>query len=107
MGKHFPDVLLRVWTPQGGVKFVREIWPAVTDLTGRGAQSGPQVGDYPTGAWAPAESRDYHIGVQVTAKELSLPEFRLADGVGILLDRGHWPDRAAVAGLSVTGGRDR
>jgi len=30
-------------------------------------QSGPQAGDYPTGAWAPGESRDYHVGVQVSA----------------------------------------
>jgi hypothetical protein len=24
------------------------------------------VGEYPTGAWAPGESRDYHVGVQVS-----------------------------------------
>ena len=35
------------------------------DLTGRRTQSGPQAGDYPTGAWGPGESRDYHVGVEV------------------------------------------
>ena len=29
-------------------------------------ESGPQAGDYPTGAWGPGESRDYHVGVEVT-----------------------------------------
>src|SRR5260370_41891809 len=30
-------------------------------------ESGPQAGDYPTGAWADGESRDYHVCVQVAA----------------------------------------
>ena len=29
-------------------------------------QSGPQAGDYPTGAWGAGESRDYHLCVRVT-----------------------------------------
>ena len=34
--------------------------------TGRRTQSGPQAGDYPTGAWGADESRDYHLCVRVT-----------------------------------------
>jgi len=68
MSKQLPDVVLRVWTPQTAVpKFVKQVAPAIDDLTGRRVQSGPQAGDYPTGAWAPGESRDYHVGVEVTA----------------------------------------
>jgi von Willebrand factor type A C-terminal domain len=68
MSKQLPDVLLRVWTPQQAtVRFVKQVAPAIDDLTGRRVQSGPQSGDYPTGAWALGESRDYHIGVQVSA----------------------------------------
>jgi hypothetical protein len=68
MSKQLPDVLLRVWTPQQAtVQFVKQVAPAIDDLTGRRAQSGPQAGDYPTGAWAPGESRDYHVGVRVSA----------------------------------------
>ena len=37
----------------------------VEELTGRRAQSGPQAGDYPTGAWGAGESRDYHLRVRV------------------------------------------
>lgn len=66
MSKHLPDVMLRVWTPQRAtVKFVKQVAPAIEDLTGRRTESGPRSGDYPTGAWAPGESRDYHVGVEV------------------------------------------
>jgi hypothetical protein len=66
MSKQLPDVLLRVWTPQTAqVKFVKQMVPAADDLTGRRAAAGPQAGDYPTGAWAPGESRDYHVAIQV------------------------------------------
>lgn len=66
MGKQVADVALRVWTPQHAVvRFVKQVAPAVGDLTARRAPSGPQAGDYPTGAWGPGESRDYHIGIEV------------------------------------------
>ena len=67
MGKQVADVSLRVWTPQrAAVRFLKQVAPAVEDLTGRRAQSGPQAGDYPTGAWGTSESRDYHLCVRVT-----------------------------------------
>jgi hypothetical protein len=68
MSKQLPDVLLRVWTPQQAtVRFVKQVAPAIDDLTGRRVPSGAQAGDYPTGAWAPGESRDYHVGIRVNA----------------------------------------
>ena len=67
MGKQVADVALRVWTPQSAtVSFVKQVAPAVDDLTGRRTSRNPQAGDYPTGAWGPGESRDYHVGVEVT-----------------------------------------
>ena len=67
MGKQVADVVLRVWNPQRAtVKFVKQVAPAVEDLTMRRTQSGAQAGDYPTGAWGAVESRDYHVCVQVT-----------------------------------------
>ncbi|HEY4852739.1 MAG TPA: VWA domain-containing protein [Streptosporangiaceae bacterium] len=67
MGKQVADVALRVWAPQHAtVRFVKQVAPTVEDLTGRRAQSGPQAGDYPTGAWGAQESRDYHVCVEVT-----------------------------------------
>ena len=68
MSKQLPDVLLRVWTPrQATVQFVRQVAPAIDDLTVRRVPSGAQAGDYATGAWGPGESRDYHVGIQVNA----------------------------------------
>ena len=71
MSKQLPDVVLRVWTPQTAVpKFVKQVAPSIADLTDRRVPSSAQAGDYPTGAWAPGESRDYHVGVQVTAANI-------------------------------------
>jgi hypothetical protein len=66
MGKQVADVSLRVWTPQHAtVRFLKQVAPTVEDLTGRRTQSGPQAGDYPTGAWGVGDSRDYHLCVRV------------------------------------------
>src|ERR1700730_1383720 len=71
MSKQLPDVMLRVWTPQtAALKFVKQVAPAIDDLTSRRLASGAQAGDYPTGAWAPGESRDYHVAVTVNPASL-------------------------------------
>lgn len=70
MGKVAADVALRLWTPRAAtVRFVKQVAPAVEDLTARRTESSAQRGDYPLGSWG-AESRDYHIGVQVTPGEV-------------------------------------
>ena len=70
MGKNVADVALRVWTPQTGrIRFVKQVMPTVEDLTDRRTEAGPQAGDYPIGAWG-AESRDYHICVEVPPGEV-------------------------------------
>jgi hypothetical protein len=66
MGKQVADVALRIWTPQqANIRFVRKVAPFVDDLTERRTESGPQTGDYPIGAWAAGESRDYHLCMRV------------------------------------------
>jgi hypothetical protein len=94
MSKQLPDVLLRVWTPQQAtLKFVKQVAPAIDDLTGRRAASGAQAGDYPTGAWAPGESRDYHVAV--TVNPASLGQEMLAARVSLVASS---PDGQQVLG---------
>jgi von Willebrand factor type A C-terminal domain len=67
MGKQVADVGLRIWTPRNAtIQFVKQVAPVVADLTGRRTPAGPQAADFPTGAWGPGESRDYHVSVQVS-----------------------------------------
>jgi hypothetical protein len=105
MGKQVADVSLRVWTPQSAtVRFMKQVAPAVEDLTGRRTQSGPQAGDYPTGAWGAGESRDYHLCVRVTpagiGQEMLAARVSLvvgSDVVGQGLVRAIWTDDEALS----------
>ena len=65
MAKAVADATLRLWVPQGAeVLFVKQVAPAIDDLTAKGVATGPQVREYPLGAWG-SESRDYHVCVRV------------------------------------------
>lgn len=69
MAKGTANVALRLWTPQGAsVGFVKQVAPAIEDLTARAVAVDALTADYPTGAWGD-ESRDYHVNVVVTARE--------------------------------------
>ncbi|NJP68343.1 VWA domain-containing protein [Streptomyces spiramenti] len=64
-GRGVSGVALRLWTPAGATPvFVKQVAPAVEDLTGRRADAGPGTGDYPVGSWG-VESRDYHLCLRV------------------------------------------
>ncbi|MFE7755747.1 VWA domain-containing protein [Streptomyces sp. NPDC057429] len=83
MGKEVADVALRLWTPVGvEIVFVKQVAPAVTDLTGRRTEAGPRAGDYPTGSWGD-ESRDYHVCVRVP--EAGIGQEMLAARVSLIL----------------------
>jgi hypothetical protein len=92
MGKQVADVGLRIWTPQNAsVRFVRKVAPFAEDLTERRAESGPQTGDYPIGAWGASECRDYHLSVRVplgrVGQEILAARVRLAVGSSAGQDR--------------------
>jgi von Willebrand factor type A C-terminal domain/von Willebrand factor type A domain len=105
MGKQVADVTLRIWTPQHAqLQFIKQVAPSVVDLTGRRTQSGPQAGDYPTGAWADGESRDYHVCVQVASaaieQEMLAARVSLVAGPEVLgqgLVRAIWTDDEALS----------
>jgi VWA domain-containing protein len=105
MGKQVADVALRVWSPQhASVRFMKQVAPTVEDLTGRRTQSGPQAGDYPTGAWGAGESRDYHLCVRVNpaaiGQEMLAARVSLvvgSDVVGQGLVRAVWTNDEALS----------
>ena len=66
LGKTVSDVYIRLWTPLGaGILYCKQVSPEIVDLTQRARQVKPQIRDYPTGAWAKAETRDFHFCIQV------------------------------------------
>jgi hypothetical protein len=105
LGKAVADVSLRVWAPQGAaVQFVRQVAPAIEDLTTRGVDGGPLTRDFPTGAWAGGESRDYHVSVSVPPGAVG--EEKLAARVALVVDgqagqsslvRAIWTDDEALS----------
>ena len=83
IGKTVPDVRLRMWTPRGStVRFLRQVAPTIEDL-GEGARIDPLTVDYPTGAWAGEESRDYHLCVDVPPGEVG--DEKLAARVSVVV----------------------
>jgi hypothetical protein len=93
------EATLRVWCPRGAsLSFVRQVAPAVQDLTGWGAAVDAHSYEYPLGAWG-TEDRDYHLSVSVPGNEagVEMMAARLSlvvpDGVvGPALVRVVWTD---------------
>ncbi|MFD0740937.1 hypothetical protein ACFQ1L_02390 [Phytohabitans flavus] len=104
MGKSVADVSLRVWTPAGSkIRFVKQVFPQVEELTGRKVEVSARIGDYPTGAWG-AESRDYHISVEVEpdtiGEEVLAARFSLVSGGSVLTEKlvlARWTDDTALS----------
>ena len=89
MNKALGEVSLRLWTPNGSnVRFVKQVYPYLEDLTGRRTEVTARIGQYPVGAWG-AESRDYHLCLALPAG--AVDEERLAARVSLVSQ-----DRALV-----------
>jgi hypothetical protein len=106
MGKGLSDVALRLWTPKGAaVRFVKQVDPAVEDITGKRTESGPLRGDYPLGVWGD-EQRIYHVciavpaqavGAEMLAGRVSLVQTGSADVLGQGLVKALWTDDAGLS----------
>ncbi|MCX5407167.1 VWA domain-containing protein [Streptomyces sp. NBC_00335] len=95
MGKEVADVSLRLWTPVGAeVLYVKQVAPAVQDLTGRRTEATPRAGDYPTGSWGD-ESREYHVCVRVPGA--SVGQEMLAARAALLMPGAPGEDPAVLA----------
>jgi len=71
IGRNIADVRVRAWVPPDArVRFLRQIHPTVDDLGPGAPTSGSQTVEYPTGAWAGDETREYHLCVEVPPGEV-------------------------------------
>ena len=85
MGKEVAGVSLRLWTPQGStIEFVRQVAPALEDLTASAVPVNPLTNEYPLGAWGGDDSRDYHVRVRVPTAPVG--DERLAARVLLFVD---------------------
>ena len=90
MQKQVGDVALRLWTPKGStIDFIKQVAPELRDLTGSAAPVNPLTNDYPLGAWADAEDRDYHIRIRVPVGGVG--DERLASRVMLIVDGAEQP----------------
>jgi hypothetical protein len=104
MGKEIARVSLRLWTPAGStVRFVKQVFPHIEDLTGRRTAVSDRIGDYPTGAWG-AESRDYHVSIEVepdaVGEEILAARVSLVAGERTLVQKlvlARWTDDTALS----------
>jgi hypothetical protein len=105
MGRSVADVSLRLWTPAGStIRFVKQAYPQVEDLTPRRIAKSERIGDYPTGAWSAGESRDYHVSIAVPAgavgEEMLAARVSVATGdtvVAQALVLATWTDDSALS----------
>jgi VWA domain-containing protein len=88
MGKSVADVALRVRTISNArVKYIKQTYPVIDDLSGRRVEVGPGSGDYPTGSWG-GESKHYHVCLEVEPDEASPRGRRRLCQVSVVLPDG-------------------
>jgi von Willebrand factor type A C-terminal domain/von Willebrand factor type A domain len=99
MAKQTGNVALRLWAPKTAeVLYVKQVAPAIEDLTRRGSAVSELIREFPTGAWG-VEERDYHVCVRVqpaqVGEEMLAARVSLMVGdqnVGQALVRAVWTD---------------
>ena len=97
MKKQVADVALRLWSPKGAnIEFLKQVSPTIDDLTPRAITVDALTDDFPLGAWAGEESRDYHLRVKIPAGTVG--DERLGARVMLALD-GHAEPFALVRAI--------
>ena len=105
IGKTVADVRIRMWAPKGStVRFVRQVSPTLEDLTPKAQMINELTAEFPTGAWAGDESRDYHVCVDVPPGNVGDEKLAArvslmvgADAVSQGLVRAVWTDDDALS----------
>ncbi len=85
LGKAVADVRLRLWAPQGSkLRYLKQVAPSIEDISPRVTAVNALTGDFPTGAWAPGESRDYHVCIEVPPGDVG--DEKLAGRVSLVVN---------------------
>ncbi len=85
MGKQVGSVALRLWTPKGSqIEFIKQVAPALEDLSADPTPVNALTNDYALGSWAGGEERDYHVRVRIPTGAVG--EERLAARVMLAID---------------------
>ena len=99
MGKSVADIALRVRTISNArVKYIKQTYPAIDDLTGRRTDVGPNAGDYPTGSWG-GESKHYHVCLEVAPDEVNPHGRRRPCQISVVMPDGGAGIELAKAGI--------
>ncbi|MFI6027308.1 VWA domain-containing protein [Amycolatopsis magusensis] len=70
MGRAIPELRLRITTmPFTGLRFVKQVYPSLVDMTGQLRAVGERKLELPTGGWG-AEHREYHLCFDVDTSAL-------------------------------------
>ncbi len=80
------------------VKYVKQTYPVIDDLTARRTEVGPNVGDYPTGSWG-GESKHYHVCLEVEPDEVNPGGKRRPCQISVVLPDGAGGLELAKAGV--------
>jgi hypothetical protein len=85
MGRRVGSVELRLWTPKGAeIEFVKQVAPTLEDMTTTAKPVNAMTRDFPLGAWAGSEERDYHLKIRIPVGAVG--DERLAARVMLVID---------------------
>jgi hypothetical protein len=85
MGRRVGSVALRLWTPKSSeIEFVKQVAPTIEDLSASAQPVNELTRDYPLGAWAGNEERDYHLRIRIPVGAVG--DERLAARVMLVID---------------------
>jgi len=75
MSKVVPDLRLRIKAmPFARLRFLKQMFPTETDMTGLGRPIDEQMTAFSTGSWGEGEEREFHICLELDRTELALHE---------------------------------
>jgi len=80
MGKTVANPVLRLWTPGGQVRFLKQVAPTLEDLTQSVITPGQDTVECPLGVWG-VEARDYYLAVSLPSQRAGIAAVAVQAGI--------------------------